>query len=166
MKNFFVTAAAGCLALLALSGCGRDLGEQAEITRELEESFALNSTESEMQSSPAYSEGSGGPAWQTAQSAASQGTDPSSPAPSHPARPQEASPAIRQAAQEVVQLVNAGQYSSAVTHLDRLISEPGLTPDQWIAARNAMAELQRRIVLDPLVSEAERKRARDSVKRQ
>lgn len=173
MKSLFPIRATGFLVLLALIGCGKDQGKQAEMIRDFEESFALDAApESGWEPSPSsYSDAPAAPSRQTGSA-----IDPSAretfPAPDSSAGPagsapaQEISAATREVAREVVRFMETGKHSLAVERLDQLMATPDLTPNQWIAARNAMAEVQRRIVMDPSISEAEKEKAKQVLQRQ
>lgn len=174
MHKITFNFAAGLLALLMLSGCGNDQQKQAEVVRDFEENFGLQTMQDSAseQISSRYSEAGIGPRQADSiadPSSAGEGSEATGGAPFDQGASNaglEISPAIREAAQEVVQHMKAGQYSSAVVLLDRLMGEPGLTPNQWIAARNAMAEVQQRIVMDPAISDAAKEKARDVLRRQ
>lgn len=171
MKRLTAIFSAGVIGLLAFPGCGNDNRQsEREAIRDLEESFALD-PESES-ASPRQSP----PAGDTGQRSPGRNSSP----PSAPAQevtrtsensgrssdgsatdtPQEVDPRVREIARETVRMMESGQYESVIGNLDRLMAAPDLTPGQRRAARRTMAEVQKRIVTDPTIGEAEKERAR------
>lgn len=72
---------------------------------------------------------------------------------------------VQQAAQEVVELMDAGQYGSAVRPLHNLMTAPGLTPAQRRAVGNTMAEVQQRLATDANLPDEQRREAQEAVDR-
>ena len=138
-KGFTFIIAAGLLTIFAFSGCGKEQKKQAEIIQTFEESFAVNAMQDSAESSTTFTE--------------------------RPRAGSMADETPRDVAQDVVRMIDSGDYVSAVAKLDQMMRTPGLTPDQWIASRNAMAEVQRRLVTDPNISDAEKARAREALER-
>ena len=153
--------------VIGIAGCGREAQRQQEVVREFERTFAIEpvpvQTSGQPSASPdAYSApASGGGSTRTTGGSTALSTFSSATGPSG----EEVPPVIREAARQVVEYINTRQYASAVQRLDGLMSEPTLTADQWLASRNAMAELQGRIARDSSITDEERERIRRVLER-
>ncbi len=73
---------------------------------------------------------------------------------------------VQEVARETVQMMQGRRYDTAVENLERLINSPGLTPAQRSATRRTMAEVQKQIIRDPSISDAEKERIKQVLQRQ
>ncbi len=170
MKKHSIISAFLATVLFVLAGCGKEEQRQQEVVREFERTFAIEPAPVQPSAQPSTSPGSysapatGGGTTGTTRTSGGSTAPVASSAATGPSG-EEVSPVVREAAQQVVQYINTRQYASAVQRLDSLMSEPTLTADQWMASRNAMAELQGRIARDSSITDEERNQVRRVLER-
>lgn len=166
----------GLIALFAVSGCGGD-DSQEEAIREMEETFALESSQdssAEPQESPTSGGGTSSQPRTTNRDTSSQAQRTSSQSGGNSSGSgglqeggeRQVDPVVQEAARQTVQLMRSRQYDTAVENLDRLMRSPDLTPAQRSATRRTMVEIQQQIARDPSITEAERDRVRQVLDRQ